>query len=306
MKSGLGASPSRYVVLTVAALAIAASTLLAQGPPPGGGPQGRGGRGGPGQTVEKIRMLKPNLYMITGGGANTLVRVTMDGLIVVDTKNPGDENYNRVMEEIRTVSAFPIKYVINTHHHPDHVGNNQKFIDGGAKVVALDELKSRMASDPRTKDIPGLPTDTFSKQTVVKLGDAEVRLYSFGRGHTGDDTMVYFPDAKIVMVSDQMTDATPIVDFANGGSAVEWTQILDGVLKLDFEMAIPGRGEPKTRAEVQAFRDKFATLISRASAAIKAGATKETLASQVKTDDLGWQFQPQFYANMYDELVNRK
>ena len=66
-----------------------------------------------------------------------------------------------------------------------------------------------------------------------------VEAHSYGRGHTGDDTMIYFPDLKVVMVSDQITDATPIVDFANGGSAVEWTRILDGVLKLDFDMAIP-------------------------------------------------------------------
>ncbi len=114
--------------------------------------------------------------------------------------------------------------------------------------------------------------------------------------------MVYFPDAKVVMVSDQITNATPIVDFANGGSAVEWTQILDGVLKLDFEMAIPGRGDPKTRADVQAYRTNFAALVSRASAAIKGGASKDQLAMQVKTDDLGWQFNPQFFAQLYDEL----
>src|SRR6202043_1636910 len=132
------------------------------------------------------------------------------------------------------------------------------------------------------------------------FGDAEVQAHSYGRGHTGDDTMVYFPDLKVVMVSDQITDATPIVDFANGGSAIEWTQILDGVLKLDFEIAIPGRGEPKSRADVQAFRDRFASVISRASEAIKAGATRDQLAAQVKTDDLGWQFNPQFYAQLYD------
>ena len=248
-------------------------------------------------------MLKPNLYMITGGGANTLVRVTPDGVIVVDTKNPGADNYNRVMEEIKSVSTLPVKFVLNTHHHPDHVGNNQAFIDAGATVVALDALKTRMASDPRTKDIPGLPTQTFAKDYVLKLGGAEVHAHSFGRGHTGDDTMVYFPDAKVVMVSDQITNATPIVDFANGGSAVEWTRILDGVLKLDFEMAIPGRGEPKSRAEVQAFRAQFASLVSRASDAIKAGATRDTLASQVKVDDLGWQFNPQFFNQLYDELA---
>jgi glyoxylase-like metal-dependent hydrolase (beta-lactamase superfamily II) len=290
------------MLAVVASVALTATVMAAQAPQ---GP-GRGGRGpAAGQTVEKIRMLKPNLYMITGGGANTLVRVTPDGLIVVDTKNPGGDNYARVMEEIKSVSTLPVKFVLNTHHHPDHVGNNQAFIDAGATVIALDALKTRMASDPRTKDIPGLPTQTFAKDYVLKLGGAEVQAHSYGRGHTGDDTMVYFPDAKVVMVSDQITNATPIVDFANGGSAVEWTQILDGVLKLDFEMAIPGRGEPKSRAEVEAFRSQFASLVSRASDAIKAGATRDTLASQIKTDDLGWQFNPQFYGQLYDELTHK-
>lgn len=289
----------------VLAAAVAAGAPALSGQAPQG--QGRGGGRGPaaGQTVEKIRELKPGLFMITGGGANTLIRVTPEGLIVVDTKNPGDDNYNRVMEEIRSISTLPVKYVINTQHHPDHVGTNQKFIDAGAQVVALEALKSFMASDPRTKDIPGRPTLTFAKDHVLKLGGIEVHAHFFGRGHTGDDTMVYFPDLKVVMVSDQITNATPIVDFANGGSATGWPAILDGVLKLDFELAIPGRGEPKTRAEVQAFRTSFATLIARASDAIKAGATRDQLGSQVKTDDLGWMFNPQFYGGLYDELTKK-
>jgi cyclase len=293
-------SVKRFLILSLAAIIYFLSfTAFAQ--------RG-GGRGGPtaGQTVEKIKLLKPNLYEITGGGANTLVRVTNQGLIVVDTKNPSDENFNRLMEEIKSVTDQPVKYIINTHHHPDHVGNNQKFIDAGAQVVALEALKMWMEKDPRTTAIPGRPTQTFAKDYTLKLADAEVRLFSFGRGHTGDDTMVYFPDTKIVMVSDQITDATPIVDFANGGSAVEWTKILDGVLSLDFEQAIPGRGEPKSKADVQAYRMKFDTVVKRAADAIKAGATKDQLASQVKTDDLGWQFQPAFYGSLYDELAKAK
>jgi cyclase len=288
-------------------LMLAPALVLAQARAGPGAPgQGRGGgRGGPGQTVEKIRPLKPNLYMVTGGGANTLIRVTTDGLIVVDTKNPGDENFTRLMEEIRSVSALPVKYVINTQHHPDHVGTNQQFIDAGATVIALEALKTHMASDPRTKAIPGLPTQTFAKDYTLKFGGAEVRLSSLGRGHSGGDTMVYFPDARVVMVSDQMTDNAPIVDFANGGSAVGWAPMLDGVLKLDFEMAIPGRGEPKTRAEVEAYRTKFATVVARAREAIKAGATRETLAEQLKTDDLGWTFNAQFHGSLYDELTKK-
>jgi glyoxylase-like metal-dependent hydrolase (beta-lactamase superfamily II) len=162
-----------------------------------------------------------------------------------------------------------------------------------------------MASDPRTKAIPGLPTETFAKAHVLTFGGAEVQAYSFGRGHSGGDTIVYFPDAKVVMVSDQITDNAPIVDFANGGSAVGWTGILDGVLTLDFEMAIPGRGEPKTRQDVEAYREKFATLVSRASGAITAGATRDQLGAQVRTDDLGWQLSPQFFPQLYDELVRK-
>lgn len=285
----------------IVALCLAAGSLLAQAPQGRGG--AAGGRGAPDNTVLPARQLKPGLFLLTGAGANTLVRVTTEGLIVVDTKNPGDAQAASLLEQIKAISPLPVKYVLNTQHHPDHVGNNQKFIDAGATVVALEALKTFMASDPRTTAIPGRPTQTFAKDNVLKLGGVEVHAHFYGRGHTGDDTMVYFPDAKVVMVSDQMTDTSPIVDWANGGSWVEWSKVMDGVLKLDFETAIPGRGEPKTRAEVQAFKAKVDLVITRATDAIKAGATKETLAMQVKTDDLApWNLNAAFFTNLYDEL----
>src|SRR5688572_4078696 len=288
--------------IAVAIVFLTSLGLLAQAP------QGRGGgRGGaPDNTVMAARQLKPGLFLLTGAGANTLVRVTPEGLIVVDTKNPGETQAASLLEQIKAVSPLPVKYVINTQHHPDHVGNNQKFLDAGAQILALEALKTLMASDTRTSAIPGRPTQTFAKDYTLQLGGAEVQLHFYGRGHTGDDTMVYFPDAKVVMVSDQMTDGNPIVDWANGGSWVEWPRSLEGVLKLDFEMAIQGRGEPKTRADVQAFKNKVELVITRANEAIKAGATKETLAKQVKVDDLApWMLNEIFFGNLYDELMKK-
>lgn len=278
----------------VAMLGLAGGSLWAQG------------RSAAQDPVAKIRMLKPNLYLITGSGANTVVRVTPAGVIVVDTKNPGENRYDRIMEEIKSVTDQPVKYVFNTHHHPDHVGNNKQFIDAGATVIAPEALKENMANDPRTKDIPGLPTQTFARDYVLKFGGAEVDAHQYGRGHTGDDTMIYFPDAKVVMVSDQITDGNPGPDFRNGGSILEWNKSLDGVLALDFDMAIPGRGEPKTRADVQAFRTKMAALITRCEDAVKAGATRDTLAMQVNTEDLGWKLNAQVYGGIYDEIAKGK
>ncbi len=278
---------SRAHITLAFAAALSFSVALVAQPPAGGG--GKGGAPKAGATVEKIRTLKPNLYLITGGGANTLVRVTPEGLILVDTKNPGDENYNRVMEEIKSVTPLPVKWVINTQHHPDHVGTNQKFIDAGAQVLSVEPLKTFMGSDPRTKDIPGRPTVTFAKDYVLKFGGAEVQLHFYGPGHSGGDTIVYFPAEKIVMVGDQMTDAAPLVDFANGGSLKTWNASLDGALSMEFEFAIPGRGEPKTKAEVQAYRAKIATLAQRA----KTGT--------IDTADLGWTFQAAAIASMIAE-----
>ena len=296
-KSWMGFAAGLSLMGMMGLAGIMVGTAVAQAP------QGRGGRGAPDVAVLPARQLKPGLFLLTGAGANTLVRVTTDGLIVVDTKNPGDEQYNSLLAQIKGVSPLPVKFVINTQHHPDHVGNNQKFLDAGAQIVALEALKSFMTSDPRTTAIPGRPTQTFAKDHVLKLGGAEVHAHFYGRGHTGDDTMVYFPDAKVVMVSDQMTDTSPIVDWANGGSWVEWSKVLDAVLKLDFETAIQGRGEPKTRADVQAFKAKVDLVITRANDAIKAGATRETLASQVKVDDLApWNLNAAFFTNLYDEL----
>ena len=259
-----------------------------------------------GQTVEKIRQLKPNLYLVTGGGANTLIRVTTDGLIVVDTKNPGDENYRRLMEEIASVSNLPVKYVLNTHHHPDHVGNNQRFIDAGAQVVGLDALKARMASDPRTKDIPGLPTMTFARDYMLKLrrragGRALVRPRAHGRRH---DDVLPRPESRHGERPDHAnarrlwTSPTAAARSSGRGSS---TACWRSTSTRQFPDAASRRAVRTSRLTGHA----FATFVSRAADAVKAGATKESLATSVKTDDLGWQFAPPFYAQLYDELSGR-
>ena len=84
--------------------------------------------------------------MITGAGGNATVRVTSQGLIVVDGKLPGQANYDALMALIKSISDQPVKYLIVTHHHADHTGNSQRFLDAGVQIVAHENLKKNLVT----------------------------------------------------------------------------------------------------------------------------------------------------------------
>lgn len=267
----------KTLAATIAAASAMSIVLSAQG-------RGRGG----GQPVQPIQPVKPGLYLVAGGGANSVVRVTSEGVILVDAKLPGDQNYNDLMTQIRTVSNQPVKFVIVTHHHADHTGNTAKFLESGAQVLGHEVLKQSLTTyqfEPR----PAPPSVTYDKDYVVRLGGVAVEVHHYGRSHTGGDSIVYYPDLKVVLTSDAVTTGNtgPLIDYP-GGSAVEWSRVLDAVLKLDFDTAIPGAGPVLTKADVQAFKMKFDTVIDRARELVRKGVAKDQLLSQIKTDDIGW------------------
>jgi glyoxylase-like metal-dependent hydrolase (beta-lactamase superfamily II) len=226
---------------------------------------------------------------VPGGGANSIVCVTSEGVILVDTKLPGEANYNGLLKQIKTVTPQPVKIVIVTHHHADHTGNNDRFIAAGAQVIGHEQLAKNLDTY-QFNPLPAKPTKTYKTDYTVKLGGAQVRVLHLGNAHTGGDSVVYFPDVKVVATSDAVTVGAggPLVDYAGGGSALGWTPVLNALLKLDFDTAVPGAGEIQTKADVQAFRMKFTTVIDRARELVKKSVPKEQLLMQIKTDDIGW------------------
>ena len=192
------------------------------------------------------------------------MRVTPDGVILVDGKLAGEQNYNGLMDQIKTVTDKPVKFLIVTHHHADHTGNNAKFLAAGAQVIGHENLKKNLATYQPNAPIAS-PSITYDKDYVVRLGGVEVQVHHYGRSHTSGDSIVYYPDLKVVALSDAVTTGAtgPLIDYAGGGSALEWKQVFDAVLKLDFDAAIPGNGPVLTKADVQAFETKFDTVIDR-------------------------------------------
>ena len=285
---------SLFTTAALTAIVAAAMIVSAQGPPGDGKGKGDGkakgdgkGKGGPpaGQMIVKI---KDGFYEVTGAGGNTSVRVTKDGLIVVDTKNLGEANYNDLMAQIKTVSTLPVKYVVITHVHQDHSGNTKSFEDAGAKVIANEGEKAELATYTAPAGKPAEPNVTYGKKTTIKLGGVKAEVYHFSRAHTGGDSVVYFPDLKIVAGGDALVNGAPNIDFANGGSAVEWPKLIASTLKLDFDTLIPGHGNVMTKADVVAYKGKWDLLVSRAEAEVKKGTPKDKLLASIKTDDIGW------------------
>jgi glyoxylase-like metal-dependent hydrolase (beta-lactamase superfamily II) len=278
------------MVWVAAAIAALTTTAFAQQPAAGAPAQGGRRGGGPPAAPPAIKQVKPGVYMVTGIGGNTTVRVTDQGLIVVDTKNRGDENYDALMAQIKTVSTAPVKYVFITHHHQDHSGNIGNFEKAGAQVIATENLNKNLETYNPAQGKPEKANAPYSgKSKKVSLGKAKAEAHYFGRGHTNGDTFVYFPDVKVVSTGDMVVATAPNSDFPFGGSVVEWVKSLDQLLKLDFDTAIPGHGnDPLTRAQVQEFRNKLNTFLTRAEEAVKSGTPKEQLLASIKTDDLGW------------------
>ena len=124
-----------------------------------------------------IEQVKDGLYAIIGSGGNVGVRVTDEGVILIDDKFP--RNFAEIQELVGTVSDQPVRYVINTHHHGDHSGGNVEYINI-AEVIAHQNARDNMVRGDQ--DAP--PRLVFTDQTAIYLGGVEVRAFYMGRGHT--------------------------------------------------------------------------------------------------------------------------
>ncbi len=251
----------------------------------------------------RIEKVKDNLYVVRGPfnacapngcGANSVddgllheagdvaVRVTTDGVIVVDDKFA--PNVPDVLDKIKSITAQPIRYLLNTHHHTDHIGGNGEILNRGIEIIAHRNIRDNIIRNRQ----PGPPRIVFNDQASVFLGGVEVQLMYLGRGHTNGDTVIYFPDLRTVHSGDLVIDGMPVIDYNNGGSALEFVKTLNNLLKIDFDTVIPGHGRVLTKEDVRAYVPKLETMNRRMAELVKMRVAKNQLEKQLKLDDLGW------------------
>lgn len=207
-------------------------------------------------NVAEIEQVKSNLYVITGGGGNTAAFVTGDGVVVVDTKNPGWGD--AILDKIRTVTDQPVTMIVNTHTHGDHVGSNIDF-SLPVEIVAHANTRTNMERMEAFQSASGrryLPGRTYQDRLTLLDGDDRIDLYHFGAGHTSGDSIVVFPALGVAHTGDLFAwKGVPYIDVGNGGSGVQYPRTLlaaaDGIRGVDT--VIPGHSPVMTWADFREF-----------------------------------------------------
>ena len=193
-----------------------------------------------------------------------------DGVVVIDALTTEDAA-RQLLQDIRQRTNLPVKFVVNTHYHGDHVGGNRVFADTGARILAHRNVRTwihtenlRLLGDnPKpelTKLIQSLvaPSVSYTDAVDLYLGSRVVQVRSFP-GHTGGDSVVIVPDAKVVFGGDLLWKHT--LPNTIDGSTKAWMQTLDALATTYAGHSfVPGHGELSTAQDVTAFREYFATL----------------------------------------------
>ncbi len=205
------------------------------------------------QGVEYIATpLSSTVTMIKGKGGNIAVSSGQDGVFIIDDQlKPLTD---QLLASIAEVSEQPIRFVINTHYHGDHVGGNETLGGAGSVIIAHDNVRQRMTSEQfsnfMNSTTPAWPKDslpvvTFNDRVTLHLNGEAVTVTHVPRGHTDGDSIVHFPDSNVLHMGDIFFNGLyPYIDLDGGGSIQGMIAAVElGVGMADAETRIiPGHG----------------------------------------------------------------
>ena len=228
------------------ALLVASSLslpLAAQQPAPANAPRPAAGPARPGlPPPEPIEHITGNVYKIFGGGGNTLVVVQSDGVLLVDTKMPG--NGQAILDEVRKVTDKPITTIISTHSHPDHTGSTDFIREKypNVRIIMSEGTKAELAANPQGNPAL-LPTETYKDRLTIGEGADRVELYHTGVGHTNGDTFVLIPSARLLFMGDVMAwNMAPFLPAGGAMAIADETERLVEATRGKVDIVVEGHG----------------------------------------------------------------
>lgn len=235
----------------------------------------------------KVTKVAGSVYMITGAGGNVGVSAGEDGLVIVD------DQYAPVAPKIeaalKTISDKPIRFILNTHYHPDHTGGNEQF-GKSAPIVAQENSRKHLKDGATTMFGPmpaqpkgALPIVTFNDTLTLHLNGEDVRAVHFPNAHTDGDAVIWFTQSNVVHMGDNFFNGMfPVIDIDNGGGVKGMIRTVEKVASMipaDTKV-IPGHGPLGDRESLR----KFGEVLKGTSAAVQAGLNAGKTADQLKAE----------------------
>jgi glyoxylase-like metal-dependent hydrolase (beta-lactamase superfamily II) len=275
-------------------------------------PQVAAGQGGDFADVEvHIQPVRDDVFMLVGAGGNTTVQVGSDGVLVVDTQFA--EVSERLLAAVRELSDRPIRYVVNTHVHGDHVGGNEAFFKAGetiaggnvagtigdaaegARVLAHENVLLRMSGEDPPPPFDAWPTDTYigMHKDLYFNGEA-VRILHQPAAHTDGDSIVHFRGSDVIATGDVfVTTLYPFIDLERGGNIQGILDALNAIIEISVPaekqeggtLIVPGHGRLCDEADVVEYRDMLTIIRDRVRSMIDEGMSLRQVQAARPTSD---------------------
>jgi glyoxylase-like metal-dependent hydrolase (beta-lactamase superfamily II) len=209
-----------------------------------------------------------NVYIFRNGNNQSIFIVTNDGVIATDPVSYGrPQGGATYIEEIKKVTDKPIKYLVYSHHHFDHITGGKPFKDAGAKIVAHKRVNERLAvqNDPATP----LADETFDKRRTITLGGTALELTYIGLNHSDSTLVMRLPKEKVLFV----VDLLPVGQLPGRGMIdfypLEAESSIKQILAMDWERLVPGHPGVGDRLGTKKDVQDQLTFLQDASEAVK-------------------------------------
>lgn len=207
--------------------------------------------------------VAPGIYMLMGvggfTGGNIGLSIGDDGVVMIDDSMP--PLLGKMKAAIKSVTKKPVDFLINTHVHGDHTGNNQNMGKDGTRIVAHENLRINMLTKgQRTKEgnkpMPkaALPVITFSHAMSFHLNGEDLKIFHVENAHTDGDAVIHYQNANVIHTGDTMFNGMfPYIDINNGGSVNGYIAAQQKVLSISNEQTkiIPGHGPLADRKQLK-------------------------------------------------------
>lgn len=306
----------RVARLLIATACLAATPLAAQGV------TGPTTRPADATTDLRVQQIRPGLSVIAGAGGNVVAWAGGDGVVLVDAGLASAAEL--LAAAVERSAPGPVRFLVNTHGHADHVGGNEAFVRAGAVVIGHESLLERLGRDPAVPAGEGsesaavaAPTITTTDTLALHLNGDRLDVVHVADAHTSGDLVVRWNDADVVALGDiYWAGQYPFIDVESGGSLAGTVAAIEAVLARSNArtVVVPGHGPASNKAELAAYRDMLVAVGRKVREAVEQGQGLEAVLAARPTAEFDARYgrpgalvaPEQFVRSVYSDLAQKR